>query len=135
MNRQDVKWMLLAPTIAAIVMLLGEPLRAEVLEHTTKVAGTTVHYKTVLPDGYDPKKAYPAILAFGGGSQDMITVDNILNRNFRAEAEKRAALGSDLTAVDGADRCASLGFSALDFFCRRAINDAFPRLHTGGFQL
>ena len=89
MNRQDVKWMLLAPAIAAIVMLLGEPLRAEVLEHTTKVAGTTVHNKTVLPDGYDPKKAYPAILAFGGGSQDMITVDNILNRNFRAEAEKR----------------------------------------------
>jgi hypothetical protein len=54
MNRQDAKWMLLAPAIAAIVMLLGEPLRAEVLEHTTKVAGTAVHYKTVLLDGYDP---------------------------------------------------------------------------------
>ena len=86
---QDAKWMLLTPAIAVIVLLLGEPLRAEVLEHTMKVAGTTVHYKTVLPDGYDPKKAYPAILAFGGGPQDMISVDNILNRNFRAEAEKR----------------------------------------------
>jgi poly(3-hydroxybutyrate) depolymerase len=101
MNRQDAKWMLLAPAIAAIVMLLGEPLRAEVLEHTTKVAGTTVHYKTVLPDGYDPKKAYPAILAFGGGPQDMITVDNILNRNFRAEAEKRGYIVIAPAAPDG----------------------------------
>jgi hypothetical protein len=43
----------------------------------------------ILLDRYDPKKAYPAILAFGGGPQDMISVDNILNRNFRGEAEKR----------------------------------------------
>src|SRR5207302_2994465 len=51
-----------------------------------------VHYKTVLPNGYDPAKAYPAILAFGGGPQTMNTVDGILNRNFRAEAEKRGYL-------------------------------------------
>src|SRR2546430_289053 len=58
MNQRDAKRMLLAPAIAAIVMLLDEPLRAEVLEHTAKVAGTTVQYKIVLPDGYDPTKAY-----------------------------------------------------------------------------
>ena len=29
------------------------------------------------------------MLVFGGGPQNMTTVDNILNRNFRAEAEKR----------------------------------------------
>jgi poly(3-hydroxybutyrate) depolymerase len=101
MNRQDAKWMLLAQGIAAIAMLLGEPLRAEVLEHTAKVAGTTIQYKTVLPDGYDPTKAYPAILAFGGGPQDMITVDNILNRNFRAEAEKRGYIVVAPAAPDG----------------------------------
>jgi poly(3-hydroxybutyrate) depolymerase len=38
---------------------------------------------------YDPAKAYPAVVALGGGPQNMNTVENILNRNFRAEAEKR----------------------------------------------
>jgi poly(3-hydroxybutyrate) depolymerase len=89
MKQQNSKRVLLAPAMAAIVMLLIQPLQAEVLENTKKVGGTTVHYKTVLPNGYDPAKTYPAILAFGGGPQTMNTVDNILNRNFRAEAEKR----------------------------------------------
>jgi dipeptidyl aminopeptidase/acylaminoacyl peptidase len=74
MRQQNAKWMLLAPAMAAVVMFLTQPLRAEVVETTT-----IVHYKIVLPDGYDPAKAYPAILAFGGGPQDMSRVDNILN--------------------------------------------------------
>ena len=81
-----------ALALAALVMVLSQPLRAEVIEGTKTVAGTTVQYKTVLPSGYDPAKAHPAILAFGGGPQTMNTVDNILNRNFRAEAEKRGYL-------------------------------------------
>jgi poly(3-hydroxybutyrate) depolymerase len=78
-----------ALAIAPLAIFLSQPLSAEVLEGTKTAGGTTVHYKTVLPNGYDPAKAYPAILAFGGGPQTMNTVDNILNRNFRAEAEKR----------------------------------------------
>lgn len=62
---------------------------AELAEKSKKVAGVTVRYKVVLPDGYDPANAYPAILAFGGGPQTMNTVDSVLNRNLRAEAEKR----------------------------------------------
>jgi predicted peptidase len=89
MKQQNSKWMLPAPAMAAMVMFLIPPLQAEVLENTKNVGGTTVRYKTVLPDGYDPAKAYPAILALGGGPQTMNTVDNVLNRNFRAEAEKR----------------------------------------------
>jgi predicted peptidase len=73
----------------SVVMFATLPARAELLEKTKKVAGTTVHYKVVLPNGYDPAKAYPAILAFGGGPQTMNMVDNVLNRNLRAEAEKR----------------------------------------------
>jgi poly(3-hydroxybutyrate) depolymerase len=76
----------------AVAMVLSQPLRAEVLEGTKTVSGTTVHYKTVLPNGYDPAKTYPAVLVFGGGPQTMNTVDNTLNRNFRAEAEKRGYL-------------------------------------------
>jgi predicted esterase len=68
-----------------------------------------VQYKVVLPNGYDPAKAYPAILAFGGGPQTMNTVEGILTRNFRTEAEKRgyiviapAAPDGDLFFEDGA---------------------------------
>jgi poly(3-hydroxybutyrate) depolymerase len=89
MKQQDSKPVLLAPAMAAVVMFLIQPLRAEVIEDTKQVGNTTVHYKVVLPNDYDPAKAYPAVLAFGGGPQNMNTVDNILNRNFRAEAEKR----------------------------------------------
>src|SRR5262245_62532571 len=98
--------------IAALLgclMFAAAPLRAEVLDKTKKVAGRTVQYKVVLPNGYDAAKAYPAILAFGGGPQTMNTVDGILTRNFRAEAEKRgyiviapAAPGGELFFEDGA---------------------------------
>jgi poly(3-hydroxybutyrate) depolymerase len=73
----------------ALVVFATSTLRAEVLEKTKKIAGTTVHYKVVLPSGYDAAKAYPAILALGGGPQTMNTVDSVLSRNFRSEAEKR----------------------------------------------
>ena len=73
----------------ALVALAALPARAEVLEKTAKVGGVTVQYKIVLPAGYDPAKTYPGVIALGGGPQTMNTVDGILNRNFRAEAEKR----------------------------------------------
>ena len=74
---------------AAMTLLAVQALQAEVLEKTKKVGNTTVHYKVVLPAGYDAAKTYPAILVLGGGPQTMNTVDGALNRNFRAEAEKR----------------------------------------------
>jgi predicted esterase len=89
MKQLNSKWMLLVSAAAAVAMFATLPLRAELLEKTKKVDGTTVHYKAVLPNGYDPAKAYPGILAFGGGPQTMNVVGNVLNRNFRAEAEKR----------------------------------------------
>jgi predicted esterase len=89
MKRRNSSRVLLAPATAVIALLLISPLRAELLDKTKAVGGTTVHYKAVLPDGYDPAKAYPAILALGGGPQTMNTVDNVLSRNLRSEAEKR----------------------------------------------
>lgn len=77
---------------AAVLALCGLSARAELLEKTKQVGGTTVHYKVVLPNGYDPAKTYPAILAFGGGPQTMNTVDRVLAGNLRAEAEKRGYL-------------------------------------------
>src|SRR5437763_11625076 len=86
---------------AAIITLAAQPLHAELLEKTKKVDKTTVHYKVVLPNGYDPAKTYPAILALGGGPQSMNTVDAILSRNFRAEAEKRGYIVVAPAAPDG----------------------------------
>jgi len=83
-----LNWILMFST-AVVVMSVTRPLGAELLEKSKKVAGVTVHYKVVLPSGYDPAKAYPAILALGGGPQNMKTVDSVLDRNLRAEAEKR----------------------------------------------
>lgn len=73
----------------AVGFVVVNPLKAEVLEKTKKIGGTTVHYKVVLPNKYDANKTYPGILAFGGGPQTMNTVDSVIERNFRDEAEKR----------------------------------------------
>jgi poly(3-hydroxybutyrate) depolymerase len=97
----SMKQMLLAPAMAAFLIFLIQPLQAELLEKTGKVGDTTVSYKIVLPDGYDPAKTYPAILALGGGPQTMNTVDGILSRNFRAEAEKRGYIVVAPAAPDG----------------------------------
>ena len=90
-----------AAAVVGCLLVAASPLRAEVLDKTKKVAGMTVHYKVVLPNGYDPMKAYPGILAFGGGPQTMNTVDGILTRNFRAEAEKRGYIVIAPAAPDG----------------------------------
>jgi predicted esterase len=89
MTQRNSKWALLAPAAAATVLFLIQPLQAEVIEKSKKVGDTVVHYKTVLPNNYDPAKAYPAVLIMGGGPQTMNTVDTTIARNFRAEAEKR----------------------------------------------
>jgi poly(3-hydroxybutyrate) depolymerase len=101
MKRQRSKRMRPALATAAVLMLLVQPLRAEVLEQSKEVGDTTVHYKVVLPNGFDPAKAYPAILALGGGPQTMNTVDSILDRYFRAEAEKRGYIVVAPAAPDG----------------------------------
>jgi poly(3-hydroxybutyrate) depolymerase len=94
-------WMLAVAATAAVAVSAAQPLHAEQLEKTKKVGGTTVHYKVVLPTGYDPAMAYPAVLAFGGGPQTMNTVDGVLTRNFRAEAEKRGYIVVAPAAPDG----------------------------------
>jgi predicted peptidase len=86
---------------AVIAVFAVHPVQAELLEKTKEVGRTTVRYKVVLPDGYDPAKTYPAILVFGGGPQTMNTVDSVLNRNFRAEAEKRGYIVIAPAAPDG----------------------------------
>ena len=87
MNARVIGGIALAVVMASAFAIV--PARGSVVEQTKKVRGVTVHYKVVLPDGYDATKTYPGIIAFGGGPQTMNTVDGVLTRNFRAEAEKR----------------------------------------------
>lgn len=62
------------------------------LYRTFSNGALTVHYRVVLPEPFDPAKPYPAVLAFGGGPQSMETVDSVIERNFRAQAERRGYL-------------------------------------------
>jgi poly(3-hydroxybutyrate) depolymerase len=76
-------------------------LMAEVIEKTKNISGTTVQYKVVLPNSYDPAKAYPGVLAFGGGPQTMTVVENSIRRNWQAEAEQRGYIVILPVAPDG----------------------------------
>ena len=91
---------------AAFILAASAPLHAEVIALTKKVAATTVQYKVVLPNGYDPTKTYPGILALAGGPQTMNAVDSLLTRNLRDEAEKR---GYIVVAPEAPDELFFLG--------------------------
>jgi poly(3-hydroxybutyrate) depolymerase len=93
--------MLTVAAAAAVAMSTAQSLHAEQSEKMKNVGGTTIHYKVVLPYGYDPATAYPAILALGAGPQTMDTVESVLSRNFRAEAEKRGYIVVAPAAPDG----------------------------------
>jgi poly(3-hydroxybutyrate) depolymerase len=92
----------IAAALVAIAALATRDVSATVLEKNMHVEGFAVRYKVVLPDGYDPAKEYPAILVMGGGPQTMDTVDRTLERNFRAEAERRGYIVVAPAAPDGA---------------------------------
>ncbi len=95
------RWTPLYLAATVVALLVAQSAQAKLLEKSMKVGGTTVEYKVVLPDGYNPSNAYPAILAFGGGPETMNTVDGVLNRNLRAEAEKRGYIVIAPAAPDG----------------------------------
>src|SRR5262245_66203435 len=72
-----------------LMLALALPAIAEVQSHSAQIGSTMLRYKVVLPNGYDPAKEYPGVLAFPGGPQTSQMVDGVIQRNFRSEAEKR----------------------------------------------
>ena len=66
----------------SLIFAWSQPAGAKTFDKETTIAGMTVHYKVVLPTGYDPAKAYPAILAFAPGAQTMDMVMSTLVRNW-----------------------------------------------------
>jgi poly(3-hydroxybutyrate) depolymerase len=67
----------------------GGQAHAEIVAKSGTFGGLKVEYKVVLPSGYDSAREYPAILAFGGGPQNMRTVDAGLSHYWAPEAERR----------------------------------------------
>ena len=67
-------------------LLLPALSSAATLDKTGTFNGIKVDYKVVLPDNYDPLRAYPAVLAFGGGPQNLRVVEGSLDRVWRKEA-------------------------------------------------
>jgi hypothetical protein len=61
---------------------------AEIIGKAGRFGGITIRYKVILPNNYDPARAYPAVLAFAGGGQTLDGVNGMLDRNWR-EAETR----------------------------------------------
>jgi poly(3-hydroxybutyrate) depolymerase len=86
---------------AAATILASHSLAAEVLDKAENIAGTTVHYKLILPNGYDSAKAYPAVLAFPGGPQNMDTVEGTVEQNWREPAERLGYIVIVPAAPDG----------------------------------
>jgi poly(3-hydroxybutyrate) depolymerase len=77
--------------LAALAALLGTalPASAEMIEKSGRFGGLEVTYKVVLPNGYTPGRAYPVVLVFTGGAQQLRGAENTLNADWRAEAERR----------------------------------------------
>ena len=75
--------------------------QGSVVERSVRVGTADVHYKLVLPDGYDAAKSYPGVIVLGGGPQTMEVVDRTIERNFRPEAERRGYIVIAPAAPDG----------------------------------
>jgi poly(3-hydroxybutyrate) depolymerase len=89
------------PVAAALLLFACRCAPAEVLDKVKGIGGVFVHYKLILPNGYDPAKAYPAVLAFPGGPQTMNVVQGTVDRNWRAQAERRGYIVVVPAAPDG----------------------------------
>ena len=90
-----------AATLAFAAALGAPDASASIVERSMRVARTDVHYKLVLPDGYDATKSYPGIIVLGGGPQTMDVLDRTIERNFREEAERRGYVVIAPAAPDG----------------------------------
>jgi poly(3-hydroxybutyrate) depolymerase len=125
-----------AGALFAASLLAAGPLMAEVLDQSRDIAGTKVAYKVILPANYDPAKAYPAVLAFGGGPQTMDVVERTVGRNWRDEAERRGYIVI-LPAAPGGDLFFQGGERIFPQFLDRILQDykiADGKFHIAGIS-
>lgn len=87
-------------TAALLTLALAFPAAAAVSEKTGRFNGVAVTYKVFTPTGYDPSKAYPAVLVFTGGGQSLQGAQGTLDADWRPEAEKRGYIVISPAAPD-----------------------------------
>jgi len=75
--------------LISFAVLMVADARASTILKSGTFAGMKVDYKVVLPNGFDPARAYPAVLAFASGPQNMRMVDIDLKGYWAEEAERR----------------------------------------------
>ena len=76
-----------AVVATGLLPLPASPGNAEIVNKLSTIDGIRLEYKVVLPRNYDPQKAYPAVLAFPPGGQDMDMVDTP-ERSVRTQSDK-----------------------------------------------
>ena len=101
-------WPRMFAAAATIVFACPSWSTAEIVRKSGTFGGTRVEYRVILPDQYDPARAYPAVLVFTGGGQTMNILEGTLEADWRHEAERRgyiivgpAAPGGDLFFESG----------------------------------
>ena len=90
-----------AALIAIAALCLARSASAEVIDKTAQLAGLKVQYRVITPPGYDPAKAYPAVLVFTGGGQQWTGVQRSLDDDWKEEAAKRGYILVSPAATDG----------------------------------
>ncbi len=134
MTRHKPVWI----TFKTLLLLsfASRPLPAEVVDKSATVNGTIVQYKVILPANYDSAKAYPGVLAFGGGAQTMDIVENSIKRNWQAEAERRGYIVV-LPAAPGGELFFEGGAKIFPEFIRKILADykiQDNKLHIAGIS-
>jgi predicted peptidase len=134
MARHYGLWLGFELCLAATVVLAAHDAPASVLEKSMRLGNVDVQYKVVLPNGYDPTKAYPAILVMGEGPQTMDRVESTLERNFRAHAERLGYIVVAPAAPSG-QRFFKRGASIFPEFLEAVLRDyriAGRKFHVAG---
>jgi poly(3-hydroxybutyrate) depolymerase len=91
-------------TVAVLLLMAQQAItaaHAEVQQKIGTFAGMQITYRVILPNNYDPGKAYPTILQFAGGPQTLQIVERSLEADWRANAEQRGYVVVSPAATDG----------------------------------
>jgi hypothetical protein len=106
-----------------ILFLNSLPAFAEILDKVATIDGTAVNYEVVLPEYYDPAKAYPGVLAFAGGGQSFDVVDGMVKSQFQREAERRGYIVVSPAAPNGDLFFMSGGEKVFPGFLKKILSD------------
>jgi len=84
-----------------IFLICSASANGEVVDKSSVFAKMKVEYQVVLPQNYDPARAYPGVLAFVGGRQSLEMVRREVDRTWKPEAERRGYIVVMPAAPDG----------------------------------